>query len=142
MQRTDLSLETIILLDRVQRHREISKEDHMRLKDAALVEGRYPNLLIAGPLAKLTGQSARHVRQRGMNKQYYLDLIQELIEKHAPVARKEVDDLLLDKLPEILTAAQKKVMVHNLLAELQRNDFIHNRGSRRASAWHPGTIRN
>lgn len=142
MQRTDLPLETIILLDRVQRHREIAKEDHVRLKNAALVEGRYPNLLIAGPLAKLTGQSARHVRHRGMNKQYYLDLILELIESHAPVSRREVDDLLLDKLPEILTPAQKKVMVHNLLAELQRKALIQNRGSRRASAWHSGTGKN
>ena len=34
-----------------------------------------PMLVVAGAVAKATGQTGRHIRERGFDKQYYLDLI-------------------------------------------------------------------
>ena len=45
-------------------------------------------------------------------------MILELIQEHGPVSRKDIDNLLMDKLPEILTEKQKNQKVHNLLYEL------------------------
>jgi ATP-dependent DNA helicase RecG len=136
MERADLDLWQVILLDRVQKRLSITHEAHRVLKSAGLVEGRYPNLLIAASVAKLTGQKARHIRERGFNKQYYLDAIEALIREHQPIPRAEIDRLLLDKLPEILNDKQKKAKIHNLMAELVRKRKIENRGSRGHPAWH------
>jgi ATP-dependent DNA helicase RecG len=136
MERADLDLWQVILLDRVQKRQRIPQEAHRRLKAAGLVEGRYPNLLIAGRVAKVTGQKARHIRERGFNKQYYLDAITALIREHQPIPRSEIDRLLLDKLPEILNEKQKKAKIHNLMAELAKKGKIENRGSRAQPAWH------
>lgn len=136
MERADLDLWQVIQLDRVQKRQQIPQEAHQRLKAAGLVEGRYPNLLIAGRMAKVTGQKARHIRERGFNKQYYLDAITALIREHQPIPRSEIDRLLLDKLPEILSAKQKKAKIHNLMAELAKTGKIENRGSRAQPAWH------
>ena len=136
MERADLDLWQVIQLDRVQKRQQIPQEAHQRLKAAGLVEGRYPNLLIAARMAKVTGQKARHIRERGFNKQYYLDAITALIREHQPIPRSEIDRLLLDKLPEILSEKQKKAKIHNLMAELAKKGKIENRGSRAQPAWH------
>ncbi|MFO1487351.1 MAG: putative DNA binding domain-containing protein [Verrucomicrobiota bacterium] len=136
MERTDLELWQVIQLDRVQKRQTISHETARLLKQARLVEGRYPNLLISAGVAKLTGQKARHIRERGFNKQYYMYAIEALIREHQPIPRSEIDRLLLDKLPEVLNEKQKKAKIHNLMAELARKGRIENRGSRGHPAWH------
>lgn len=135
MERTDLDLWIVILLDKVQKHIPISREDHGQLKEMGLVEGRYPNIFIAGRLAKITGQKARHIRERGFDKKYYIDLIVELIKEHQPVSRNDIDRLLLDKLPDIYAPKQKRAKIHNLLSELSHKKVIINTGTRRYPKW-------
>lgn len=135
MERTDLDLPHVMLLDRVQKKLRIDRDDHRRLKAAGLVEGRYPNLIVSGALAKATGQAGRHIRERGLDKQYYLDMILALVREHGPIGRKEVDDLLVPTLPDRLTGQQKRRKVHNLLQELRRAGTITNRGTRAEPKW-------
>jgi ATP-dependent DNA helicase RecG len=135
MNRTDLSLAQVMLLDRVQKRQHIVRDEHRRLKAAGLVEGRYPNLMVAGAVAKATGETGRYIRERGFDKQYYLDLILALAREHGPVRRKDVDDALLSKLPDRLTSEQKRRKVHNLLQELRRSGSIVNRGTRSRPEW-------
>jgi ATP-dependent DNA helicase RecG len=136
MGRTDLSLETIILLDRVQKRQPITREEHKQLKSDGLVEGRFPNLVVAAKIAAATGNVAKHIRDRGFDNQYYQNLILELIRKHQPVSREVVDEMLLDKLPEVLTRKQKQKKVHNLLYELShRQQRILNSGTRKFPQW-------
>lgn len=137
MERTDLNLWEVMLLDRVQRGRRIGRDEHHRLKSAGLVEGRYPNLIVAGAVAKATGEAGRHIRERGFDKQYYLDLILALVREHGPVARRDVDQLLLAKLPDRLTEEQKLRKVNNLLQELRQTGRIENRGTRAKPKWVP-----
>jgi len=138
MDRADLDLWLVILLDKIQKKVSISRDDHKRLKDAKVVEGRYPTLLISGQVAKMTGQEARHILERGFNKKYYLDLIVALVDEHGPVSREKIDELLTTKLPEVLTEKQKKSKVHNLLTELSSNGLIRNSGSRGHPQWITG----
>ena len=135
MERTDLDLAQVMLLDRVQKGQGVSREEHRRLKSAELVEGRYPNLIVAGAVAKATGEEARHIRERGFEQQYYLDLIVALVREHGPVGREEIDQLLLAKLPDRLTDEQKRRKVNNLLQKLRRAGSVQNRGSRQRPAW-------
>ena len=135
MERTDLDLGQIVLLDRVQKGQRISQDDHRRLKATGLVEGRYPSLIVAGAVAKATGGAGRHIRERGLDKQYYLDLILELIRQHGPVSRKDVEQVLVPKLPDRLTETQKRQKTHNLLQELRLSGRVVNLGSRTMPAW-------
>ena len=135
MEQTDLDLGEVMLLDRVQKGQRVSRDEHRRLKSAGLVEGRYPNLIVAGPVAKTAGEAGRHILERGFDKQYYLDLILALVREHEPVDRREVDQLLLPKLPDRLSKEQKLRKVNNLLQELRQSGRIKNRGSRAKPGW-------
>ena len=134
MANTDLDLATIMLLDQIQKRKLISPEAHRRLKAAKLVEGRYPNLIVAAQVAAVTGEKAKHIRDRGFDNRYYRDLILDMIGKHQPVSREEINELLLDKLPEVLNENQKMDKIHNLVSSLS-GEKIRNIGGRRTSKW-------
>jgi len=135
MERTDLDLGQVMLLDRVQKGQRIDRDEHRLLKSSGLVEGRYPNVIVASAVARAAGEADRHIRERGFDKRYYLDLILALVREHQPVDRKDVDQLLLTKLPDRLSQEQKLRKVHNLLQELRRSGLIDNRGSRSKPQW-------
>jgi len=135
MERTDLDLADVMLLDWVQKGRRIGRDEHRRLKSAGLVEGRYPNLIVAAAVAKAADEAGRHIRERGFDKQYYLDLILALVEKHGPVRRMDVDQLLLPKLPDRLSKEQRLRKINNLLQQLRREGKITRRGSRARPEW-------
>ena len=86
-------------------------------------------------MARATGETARHIRESGFEKQYYLDLILKLVRQHGPVARKEVDALLLPKLPERLSEEQKLRKVQNLMQELRRAGRIERIGTLEGAQW-------
>ncbi len=134
MAQTDLDLGIIILLDKVQKGQRISTDEAKRLKAAKLAEGRYPNLIVAGRVAAVTGDKAQHIRNRGFDNRYYRDLIVDLVREHQPVSREDIDKLLLDKLPEVLTHEQRLSKIHNLLSSLS-GKRIRNAGSRQESQW-------
>lgn len=138
MQQPHLSLAEVMLLDKVQKGRRLTRDEHKEMKAKKLVEGRYPNIIVSEDVAKVTGDTARHIRQRGFDKQYYLDLILELVKVHGPVGRKELDELLVPKLPDRMTTKQKLIKVRNLVQELRRGGRIVNRGTRAEPEWNLG----
>ena len=134
MAHSSLDLGLIILLDKVQKGQRVSAEESKHLKAAKLVEGRYPNLIVAGRLAAVAGHKAEHIRNRGFDGQYYRDMIVALVREHQAVSRDDIDRLLLSKLPEVLTQAQKIAKVHNLISSLS-GKVIRNMGTRQAPRW-------
>ena len=138
MERTDLDLEQVMLLDRIQKGLRIGRNEHRRLKADGLVEDRYSNLMVAGSVARATGNAGRHIRERGFDKRYYMDLIITLVSEHGPVDRREIDQALIPKLPDRLTDKQKRTKIHNLVQEIRRSGRIVNQGSRARSAWVSG----
>ncbi len=142
MQRGDLDLHSVMLLDKVQKGIKISKQDADQLRRTALIEGRYPNLLVSAHVAAAAGYKARHIKQRGLDQRYYLDIVRELVREHGPVDRKEIDRLLVGKLPEVLTETQKKTKIHNILTKLSSLGNIQNKGTRRYPKWFIATDTN
>ena len=135
MERIDLDLEQVMLLDRVQKGLHIEKKEHHTLKNARLVKGRYPNLTVADVVAKATGKIGRHIRERGFDDRYYVDLILKLVRELGPVSRKDIDEALLAKLPDRLNLQQKRTKVRNLLQRLRISGNIVNQGTRGLPAW-------
>lgn len=135
MKRTDLTLNQVVLLDRVQKHRSLLPEQVRELKALKLLEGRAPNYLISSKVAEWTGQKARYLRERGMNDKYYQDLVVQYLQKYGQATRLELDDLLLTKLPEVLDATQKINKIRNLQQAMRRSGLIERTGPRGAPIW-------
>ncbi|MDD2464130.1 MAG: putative DNA binding domain-containing protein [Desulfobulbus sp.] len=135
MKRHDLNLSQVVLLDQVQKHQKLTPAASKLLKAQKLIEGRAPNYFISAKVAEWTGQKARYIRNRGLDDDYYRRLITEYLQKYAKASRKDLDELLFSKLPEVLTHEQKAHKVRNLLQSLRRGGVIRNAGSNKAPEW-------
>ncbi len=131
----DLTLEEIIMLDKVQKRTSLTEAEAKHLKRQKLIEGRKPNYYIGIKVAQNTGQRAAYSKNKAFEKLYYLDLIEKAIKEHKSLERKEVDDLLWGKLPEWMTEKQKKSKIANLLSELRMKGRIENKGSYSKPKW-------
>lgn len=134
-QNKGLTLEEIMMLDKVQKKLPLTDFEEKHLKSKKLIEGRKPNFFISLKVAQKTGQKANYTKNKGFDKQYYLDLIIKAIKQHKELSRKEIDDLLWNKLPDWMSEKQKKNKVNNLIAELSRNKIITNTGTFQDSNW-------
>ncbi len=124
MQKADLDLWTVILLDKVQKQITISKPEAKQLRKKSLAEGRYPNLYISARMADIVQKKARYLHTRGLDEKHYANLILEHIKQFGSITRKETDDLLLDKLPEILSEEQKQNKINRLLSVVLKGTII------------------
>jgi len=135
LDRTDLDLDTVLLLDKVQRGRTIAKAEHALLKKAGLVEGRSPNLHVSGAVARATGEQVKYVRSKGLQDEGYASFILRLLhESPKGASRAQIDELIEPMLPGILSADQKKYKVHNLIQKLARKGIIRNAGGKGLAA--------
>ena len=127
----NLSLEQIIMLDKVQKQKSLSDEEIKYLKGLGLIEGRKPNYVISAKItASLSNDElkAHYIKQRGLDDEHYKKLIVEYLKKFGESPRKNIDKFLRDKLPDILTESQKKNKVTNLLSALRIKGIIQNKG--------------
>lgn len=131
----DLSLEEIILLDKVQKKQSLSDREAKQLKAKNLIEGRKPNYYIGLKVAEKTGLKAAYSKNKALDKSYYLDLIEKAIKQHTSLQRRDVDELLWNKLPEWMDEKQRKIKINNLLSELRRNGIIVNSGTYSKPKW-------
>lgn len=132
MQGADLDLMSVVLLDKVQKGVRIERADAVRMKRLGLVEGRFPNLVVSGKIAAATGDQAQHIRKRGFDNRYYRDLLLALIREHGPVSPEVINELFMEKLPDVLTDDQKRAKIRNLTFDLaHRRGLIENTGSAR-----------
>lgn len=141
MKRSDLDLRQVLLLDRVQKRRELSKEEARELKSLKLIEGRAPNHFISAKVADWTGEKARYIHNRGLDDGYYRKLVTDYLHKYGQATRKDVDDLLLSKMPDVLEAAQKAHKVRNLLQAMRREGEIYRDGPKATAVWRRGAAK-
>lgn len=131
----DLSLDEIMLLDKVQKNKGLNESEENFLRDRKLIEGHKPNYFISKSIAQITGQKAAYSKNKGFEKSYYLDFILKAIKEHAFMERKDIDDLLWSKPPDLMNEKQKKNKINNLLSELRKNQKIKNEGVDSKPRW-------
>ena len=119
-----LTLEDIVLLDRVQKRKPITDQQARHLKVQGLIEGRKPNYHISEQLADHSAERAQYIRNRAFDDQYYKKQILEYLEVYKEAKRLDIDMLILDKLPDILDEKQKSNKVKNLLQAMRRAGLI------------------
>ena len=131
----NLTLEEIIMLDKVQKKQTLSNSQEKHLKAMKLIEGRKPNFYLGIKVAQETGQKAEYSKNRAFDKIYYLDLIEKAIKQHGSIDRNDVDELLGNKLPDWMNEKQRKIKINNILSELRKNGKIRNEGTDRNPKW-------
>ena len=117
-------IETVFLLDKVQKREKISKDDAAYLKKHKLIEGRYPNIYISYKIAELVGKQADYIKTKGLDEGYYKDLILEYIHKFKSAKKHDLVKLLNDKLPDNLSEKQKDRKIRYFLTTMRKEGII------------------
>lgn len=135
MENGGLQLNDVLALDRVQKELAVPDVAIKALKHKGLVEGRKPRFRVSAAVAAASATKAEYIKTRAFDDQHYADLILEYLSKFGSASRKEVDNLLWDKLSDALNDAQKKSKIGNILSKLRVDGVIFNAGSRPAPQW-------
>jgi ATP-dependent DNA helicase RecG len=120
----DLSLDEIILLDKIQKGKSLNDEEVKILRTNSLIEGRKPNLHISSEVAKKTGQQKEYIKQKGIDDDYCKKIITDYLSRFGEGKKSDFEEILLDKLPDILDIAQKKNKIKNNLQKLKNTGII------------------
>jgi len=132
----ELSLREIILLDNIQKHKPISTQAATELRGKGYIEGRRPNYLISSNIAKVTGDKASYIKNRGFKDAHYKKMVMEYLDKYQKASRADITKLLFDILPGVLSEKQKDNKIRNILyAMSKREGTIENIGSSRKPIW-------
>lgn len=123
-QMPNLTLNEIILLDKIQKHQPIESAALTALRKKGLIEGRKGNLSISSNVAKQTNLKKDYLDLRGLDDKHYQSLLVNYIKQFAPTKRADIETFLLDKLPKVLDENQKRNKVKNLLQAARRQGLV------------------
>lgn len=119
----ELSLNDIFLLDKVHKNELITDYQAKDLRQRQLIEGRKPHYHVSKQVAQITEETVNYQKRKGIDDVYCRDMILRLLEM-GNANRTQIEELLLDKLPDSLTIEQRKDRVKNNLQWLRRNQKI------------------
>ena len=123
----DLSLQEIILLDSVQKHKLLTDDSISYLRKKKYIEGRKPHIYLSMSIAgksKHVELKTSYIKNKSFDDDYFKKLIIDYISTFHKASRKEIETLLYNKLSDTLTERQKFDKVTNLLSSLKRKKRI------------------
>ena len=135
IQNTDLPLNDILALDRIQKKLSIPKEVVADLRNKGLVEGRLPNIYVSAKVVSTTTDKVDYINTKAQDDAFYTKLIVDYLSSFKTANRQDIEALLMDKLSSTLDEQQKKRKIGNLLTKLRRNGIIRNQGIRMQPEW-------
>lgn len=122
LERQDLPLSTVILLDRIQKRQPITVEAVNMLRKLGLIEGRKPNFFVSAKIAAATDTKPSYTRNRGLEKARLKEFVLQHIREFGPTPRIQLEELLFSMLPDVLSTEKKRNKVKNLLTEMRMRD--------------------
>jgi len=123
-QMRELSLPEIMLLDKVQKNKELTDDEIKILRTKALIEGRKPNIHISSIVATETDQKSEYMKQRGIDDGYCQKIILDYLQKFNEGKKEDFEKILLVKLPDVLDIEQKRNKIKNNLQLLRKQGTI------------------
>lgn len=120
----DFDIETVFLIDRVQKHKEISNEGIKYLRKIGVIEGKKPNIYISSKIAEKLNEKAQYVKNKAFDEEYYRKLIIQYLSQFDKASKDDIRKLLIDKLPDILSENQKENKVRNILYSMGKKNII------------------
>ena len=131
----DLPWPDVVALDTIQKGGLPDDESVQDLRHRGLVEGRKPKLHVAADVAAATDTETEYLHHRAFDDAYYCDMIVEYLRKFVTAKRSKFNRLLEGKLSDLLSPAQKRDKIKNLLKRLQRERKIKADGYGKAGVW-------
>lgn len=116
----ELNLQEIMLLDKVAKNKSITNDEARQLKAKSLIEGRKPNYHISSTVANATGEKSAYIKQRGIDDSYCQKIILDYLSKFKEGRKSDFEQILLDKLPDVLDIGQKRNKIKNNLQALRK----------------------
>jgi ATP-dependent DNA helicase RecG len=134
--RNDLDLDSVYLLDRVQKKLPLEKEQYKLLKQIGVVEGKAPNVYVSLGIAEALDERVQYTKNKAMDDQYYRDLIINYLQQFGSGTKDDFMRLLSDKLSNVLDDKQKDNKIRYLLSSLHKLDIIERTTpNKRSGAW-------
>jgi ATP-dependent DNA helicase RecG len=131
----DLDLDTVFLLDKVQKNIKIAKEDSDILHKKGLVEGRYPHLFVASEIAEQVDQKQDYIKNKAFDNKYYKDFIYEYFKRYKKATFNEIFKLVEGKMSDVLNKEQKIRKTKYLLTRLKDEGKIRVEGNTKTAVW-------
>ena len=132
----DFDLETVFLIDCVQKGIKIDKDALKYLRKLKIIEGKIPNVFLSATISETIGEKDRYVKNKAFDDQYYKDLIVKYLAQYGSAKRKDINALLWDKLPSIMEDKRKEDKIRNLLTSLRKQGIIRtDSGNQQKSSW-------
>lgn len=123
----DLSLNDIMLLDKVQKGISIGDIQAKYLRKCKFIEGRKPKYYLSYEVVAASKNSdlkSQYVKNKSFDDDYFRKLILNYLERFGTASRKDIDILLKDKLSVVLSDEQKKNKIDNLMRQLRTSGKI------------------
>jgi len=134
--RSDIDIDSVYLLDRVQKKLPLEKEQYKQLRQLGVIEGKAPNIYISLGVAEIVEEKTQYTKNKAMDDKYYKDLIIKYLEQFGSGTKADFIELLSSKLSDVLDNTQKGHKVRNLLMEMKRNELIERAdNNRRSGVW-------
>ena len=137
LENTNIDLTTAVLLDKVQKGKPISENAVKMLRKEKLIEGRKPHLYVSKYIAKATDKQVEYTLKKGFNDAECQEWIIKALNDHKVLSRKQINELLWNKLPIDFTEDQKIGKIGNLLTKLRKKGIIYTDEKR---LWHLSEI--
>ena len=122
-------LQTVFLIDQVQKHRKITNEQVKYLRKLNIIEGRMPNIYLSAEVAISLNKKEQYVKNKGFDDAFYKELIIEYLKKFESGTREDFRKLLLEKLPDSLDDKQKENKIKNILYAMRKRGTIEKVGN-------------
>ena len=117
-------LNTVFLLDQVQKGEKILGDESRRLRKMKLIEGKIPNLYLSSKVASMLDEQDQYIKNKAFDDQYYKDLIVSYLNEFGKAHKRDIMKLLVPKLSDVLDSKQKEFKIQNLLKALKRDEII------------------
>jgi ATP-dependent DNA helicase RecG len=138
LERSDLDIDTVILLDRVQKKLPITDEAVARLRRDGLIEGRKPHFVVAAAVAAATKTQPSYTLDRGMTDAQIKELIKSHLKTFPGSVRPDIDRLVQPLLSSALSGQQKRDKVTNVLSAMRREKAATSTGRGPGAKWFVG----
>lgn len=121
----DLTLNDIFLLDKIYKKQavDLNKTQIKYLRNKGWIEGRMPNLYISENLSKATETTIDYHKRRAIDDDFCKEMIVRFLQTE-PAKRSQIEELLIDKLPDSLSTSQKTNKIRNILQSLRREGTL------------------
>jgi ATP-dependent DNA helicase RecG len=126
---SELKLEEIILLDKVQKKKEITESEFKHLKKCRYIEGRKPNIYLSHDIVVSVNNEdlkREYLENRSFDDSHFKKMILDYLRTYGRCKRDKIDNLIIPKLSKALSEEKKRNKVTNYLSSLRMEGKIVN----------------